>query len=513
MTGLLHISAMETKPDLRSLESLAAETALGGADMARLLADENRAEKFCLSADDLTLDFTRQAMTGDVLDALIAYAEAADITGKRDAMLDGAHINTSEDRAVLHARLRDPHATMAQENVERMAAAAEDMLATGIEDVVSIGIGGSALGPEMVLAALAPFHQGPEVHVASNVDPAELGDLLAGLNPVTTGFVVISKTFTTRETMANWAMARRWMEAAGVPIEGRAVAVTNGVDAALRQGFDDASILTMDEAIGGRFSLWSAVGMGIMLAFGREVFIDMLSGAEAMDRHFAETPVATNMPVIGGLMRFWNTGLNGCPGLAVIPYESRLRRLPAWLQQLEMESNGKSLDIGGHPVRMGTAPIIFGEPGSSAEHSFFQMLHQGPMTIPVDLLAARSPLSVVTGLDEAVAEQHKALVAQMMAQADAFALGRPDEGFPGGRPVTVMTWDQASPFALGRVLAYYEHVTAVSGWLCGLNSFDQPGVELGKKLARAYIDWIEDTTTATEMPPTTAALLQLFRQR
>ena len=504
---------MKNNPDLDALRDRAVSTSIKGRDMINLLADDKRCAKLLLEEDDLRLDFTRQPITTEDLDALVRYAETADIAGKRDAMFDGVHINLSEDRAVLHTRLRDAQATMAVDNVESMAAMAEKMLASGVEDVVSIGIGGSYLGPEMVLHGLAPFHQGPEIHFAANIDPSELGDLLATLNPVTTGFIVISKTFTTRETMANWQMARQWLQNAGVSLEGRAVAVTSAVDVAIRQGFEDEYILTMDEAIGGRFSLWSAVGFGIMLAFGRDVFIDMLAGAETMDRHFVSTPLDRNMPVLGGLMRMWNTGLSSVSGLAVIPYENRLRRLPAWLQQLEMESNGKSSGIDGQPLVTGTSPIIFGEPGSAAEHSFFQMLHQGQMTVAVDLLAARKPLSVVAGLDERVNNQHRALIVQMMAQADALSLGRQDEGFPGGKPVTVMTWDQTSPFALGRVLAFYEHVTAVSGWLYGLNSFDQPGVELGKKLAKAFDRWIDgDEEPDRDMPATTAAMLAPFRK-
>lgn len=502
---------MADTPSFTAIKALSEAPAPDGHDMAAWLADETRTEKLCFGLDDLHVDFSRQTLTESQFDALIDHAVAADLAGQRDAMLDGARINRSEDRAVLHARLRDSQATMAMENVETMAAMAEQLLAAGVEDVVSIGIGGSALGPEMVIKALSPFHQGPEIHFASTIDPSELGDLLAGLNPVTTAFIVISKTFTTRETMANWAMARNWLEQAGVALEGRVCAVTNGIDAALRQGFARETILTMDEAIGGRFSLWSAVGLGIMLAFGREVFIDMLAGAETMDRHFAEAEPAANIPLIGGLLRFWNTGLRRHPGLAVIPYENRLRRLPAWMQQLEMESNGKTLTMDGSPVKTGTAPIIFGEPGSSAEHSFFQMLHQGPMTIGIELLAARQPLAVVSGLDEAIREQHKALIAQMMAQADGFSIGRPDEAFPGGRPVTVITWEETSPFALGRLLAYYEHVTAVSGWLYGINSFDQPGVELGKQLAKGYLDWIDDANSSVQMPSTTAAMLGRYR--
>lgn len=504
---------MSDNHDLFALKQRAANVSITGADVSAMLAEAARLEKFELVDADLRLDFTRHPITAADLEALIRYGADADLEGRRDAMLDGLPINVSENRAVLHARLRDSQATMAVDNVNAMAAMAEKFLAAGIEDVVCIGIGGSALGPEMVLHALAPFHQGPDIHFAASIDPSALGDLLASLNPVTTGFIVTSKSFTTRETLANWSMAKAWMSASGVSPEGRTVAITHAVDSALRHGFGDEDILAVDEAIGGRYSLWSAVGFGIMLAFGQDVFVDMLAGAEAMDRHFTETPLDRNMPMLGGLIRFWHHGLRNTPCLAVIPYESRLNRLPAWLQQLEMESNGKSLGIDGKPVQTGTAPIIFGETGSAAEHSFFQLLHQGPRDIAVDLLAARNPLSLLSGLDEQVALQHRDLLAQMMAQADALATGNPDQGFPGGRPVTVMTWDQTSPFSLGRVLAYYEHVTAVSGWLYGLNSFDQPGVELGKQLSGQYLSWIENPETSGQQPPpSTVAMLQAFRK-
>lgn len=493
--------------DLAPLRGLALE---GGGALAEQLDDPARADAFSLSLDDFTMDFTRQTITAAGLEKLLALAEKRAIASRRDAMMAGEAINTSEARPVLHPRLRDPQQPMARDNVDAMAQQVEYLLSLGVEDIVSIGIGGSDLGPAMVVQALVPFHQGPELDFVSNIDPAHLGDRLAMLNPVTTAFIIISKTFRTEETMANLAMARRWLDGAGVDASGRMVAVTANPDEAISHGFETDRILAMDEGVGGRFSLWSAVGLGIMAAVGREGFIDMLAGAETMDRHFASAPADANIPLIGGLLRFYHASVCGRPGQAIIPYDQRLQRLPAWMQQLEMESNGKSVTAEGEPVPFQTAPIIFGEVGSNAQHSFFQMLHQGPAVIPVDFLAPLRPISFSGDDDPLVQQQHRALLVNMVAQADALAIGEPEAGFPGGRPSTVLTWDETGPFALGRLLAYYEHLTAVHGWMLGLNSFDQPGVELGKRLAGRYQGWIGGDDEVS-LPVTSRRFLARFR--
>ena len=488
---------------LKELKRLAID---GRDGLAEALSAPGRLGETRLALQDFEMDLSRQPLDGKGLRALVAFAAERGVPEWRDAMLAGEEINSSEGRSVRHTALRDPANASARENVDAMAAQVDSLLALGIGDIVSIGIGGSDLGPAMAVEALAPFHQGPDVHFVGNIDPAHLGDLLAGLDAATTAFIVISKSFRTEETLANTALARDWLEKAGVDPAERMVAVTANPDFASKQEFGPDRTLGMDEAVGGRFSLWSAVGLGVMAAIGREGFIELLAGAESMDKHFAEAPLESNMPVVGGLLRLFHHAVLGRPVQAIIPYDQRLARFPAWMQQLEMESNGKSVDRAGAPVAAGTSPVIFGEVGSCSQHSFFQMLHQGPMVTPVDFLAPRKPLSLLGPDNPLVMTQHRDLIVNMAAQADALALGQPDNGFPGGRPSTVYTWDQTTPYSLGRLLAYYEHVTAVHGWLLGLNSFDQPGVELGKRLASGYRQWIDGDDGVAPTPAGQALL-------
>ena len=484
---------------------------LDGRDaLAEALSRPERPGETAIGFQDMAMDISRQPLDAEGLAALADLARQRRIPEWRDAMMAGEAVNASEGRAVRHTALRDPEEAAARANVDAMAARIEELLAAGVEDIVSIGIGGSDLGPAMAVRALAPFHQGPEVHFVGNIDPSHMADCLGPLQPATTAFIVASKSFRTGETLANAALARHWLEAAGVDPAERMVAVTADPDAAAGRGFEAGRVLAMDEAVGGRFSLWSAVGLGIMAAVGREAFTDLLAGAEAMDRHFAEAPLEANMPVVCGSLRLLHHAVLGRPAHAVIPYDQRLARLPAWMQQLEMESNGKSAGAGGDAVEVATSPVIFGEPGSCSQHSFFQMLHQGPMVVPVDFLAPRQPLNTMGEDNPLVRDQHRDLVVNMLAQADALALGQPEKGFPGGRPSTVITWDRTTPHALGRLLAMYEHATAVHGWLLGLNSFDQPGVELGKRLAGDYRKWT-DGDDAVSPTPSSRVLLAPYR--
>ena len=289
--------------------------------------------------------------------------------------------------------------------------------------------------------------------------------------------------------------------------------MTADTEKAVSAGVLQDNILKMDEGIGGRFSLWSAVGLPIMVAQGEASFIDMLAGAEQMDKHFASAPVAENMPILAALTRIWNTCFLNRSGQAIVPYDNRLAKLPAWMQQLEMESNGKGHDINGNAVDITTAPFVLGEPGSNAQHSFFQMFHQSQEITPVDFLAPLYPITILPEPESRnVHERHRKLIAQMMAQADALAMGYTVTGaapsdFPGGRPSTVMTWSETSPFSLGRILAFYEHVTVSVGWLLNLNSFDQPGVELGKKIATSYIGYLNSEGDAGSISKATRAVL------
>jgi glucose-6-phosphate isomerase len=462
-----------------------------------------------LTLDDMQVDFSRQCVDHDQWQALVDWGQS--ILPKRDAMLAGEIVNISENRPALHAHLRNPDQPMAQENITNMAAMTDTILGLGVEDVVAIGIGGSYLGPKMAVEALAPFHQGPEVHFVSNIDPSHLDDLLAGLNPITTAVIAISKTFTTKETMSNVSAAEDWFQSNGVSSQGRVIAVTSRPDVAKDRGIADHLILPMDEGIGGRFSLWSAVGLPIMVAIGAEMFTAMIAGASQMDDHFASAPVAENIPILAGLIRVWNRAFLGRSGLAVIPYDQRLNLLPSWLQQLEMESNGKAMTADGKPQPLGTSPIVFGEAGSNVQHSFFQMIHQSQDIVPVDFLAPLEAISLTGDASAKTRLRHRDLIAQMLAQADCLAMGDAERGFTGGRPSTVVTWQETSPFALGRLLAYYEHITAVSGWLLNLNSFDQPGVELGKVIARQYEDYMDNGSGGDHIPTISRHILDRYR--
>lgn len=500
-----------TKDTFEKLEALAKDELPSAEAIKNRLNDEAVMARYVVTLDDLRADFTRQSVTDEVWDVLIDWGHT--MLSKRDAMLDGGIVNPSENRPALHTWLRDPEKDFAKENVAAMSAMAERILALGVEDVIAVGIGGSYLGPAMVVEALSPFQQGPDIHFVSNLDPSHLDDVLAMLNPVTTAVIGISKTFTTLETCVNFDEARRWLDRNGVPSADRAFAVTADTEKAVAAGVLQDNILKMDEGIGGRFSLWSAVGLPIMVAQGEASFIDMLAGAEQMDKHFASAPVAENMPILAALTRIWNTCFLNRSGQAIVPYDNRLAKLPAWMQQLEMESNGKGHDINGNAVDITTAPFVLGEPGSNAQHSFFQMFHQSQEITPVDFLAPLYPITILPEPEARnVHERHRKLIAQMMAQADALAMGYTVTGaapsdFPGGRPSTVMTWSETSPFSLGRILAFYEHVTVSVGWLLNLNSFDQPGVELGKKIATSYIGYLNSEGDAGSISKATRAVL------
>lgn len=491
----LIISAQKTEIDADRLQS-------------RLLS-ETQCHDMIFQLDDMVVDFSRHNISPEQWQDLVAFGQK--IPPKRDAMLAGEIVNISENRPVLHAHLRNPDLDMAQNNLDAMAVMSQEILALGVEDVVAIGIGGSYLGPKMVVEALTPFHQGPDVHFVSNIDPSHLDDLLASLNPVTTAVIAISKTFTTKETLANLDAARSWFDRNGVAPSGRIVAVTSKPETARSMGIHDDLILSMDEGIGGRFSLWSGVGLPIMVAIGPEMFTGLIAGASQMDDHFASAPVAENIPILAGLLRFWNRTILGRSGLALIPYDQRLNLMPSWLQQLEMESNGKAVKADGSKQHYATAPIVFGEAGSNAQHSFFQMIHQSEEIIPVDFMAPLLPIALTGDISDQTMSRHQDLIAQMLAQADCLAIGDSDKGFTGGRPSTLITWHETTPFALGRILAYYEHITAVSGWLLDLNSFDQPGVELGKIIAKKYENYLNDHDGGDDIPISSKMILDRYK--
>ena len=476
--------------------------------------DPSRADSLALAACGIWADFSRQRIDGPLFDALLEAAATADIPGRFAAMFAGEHVNVTENRQVLHVSLRAgsgaPGADVAAQQLARALALAESVRADGaIDTVVNIGIGGSDLGPAMVVRALRTACDGPEVRFVSNVDPADLDAALAGLDPARTLFVVASKTFTTVETMHNAERAREWVRGSGVDWSSRFVATTAAPDRAREWGIVADHVLEFRDWVGGRFSVSSVIGFPVMCAIGREGFTAFLDGMRSMDEVALGTPLAGNLPVVHGLVWWMNSTVCDHGSVAVVPYSHDLARLPAFLQQLVMESNGKRVTASGEPVVGQTSPVVWGGPGTDGQHAYFQMLHQGTRVVPVEFLCTVEPM----GSDRAA---HETLFANMAAQAEALAVGAdsddPQRRFPGDRPNTVVLLDRLDARTLGALVAMYEHSTAVQGWMSDLNSFDQFGVELGKSLAR-------DTAVAVSgdrpgaAPPTVRSLVARFTNR
>jgi glucose-6-phosphate isomerase len=484
-------------------------------------SDGGRRERLVLRCGGLLLDGTRHPSTARTVALLADLARERDVEGWRGRMFRGEPINHTESQPALHTALRaaadepllvdgiDVTAEVRRE-LRRMRVFVERLRdghwsgydGREISDVVNIGIGGSDLGPRMVTEALAALADGPRVHFAANVDPAELDAILSRCDPPTTLFIVASKSFTTRETMDNAARARRWLLAGGGSEDdvGRHfVAVSANADGVRRFGIDDSGRFSMWDWVGGRYSVWSAIGLPIAVACGMDVFERLLAGARVMDEHFLGEPLDANMPVMMALIGVWHVNFLGASSLAVVPYAERLRLLPAWLQQLDMESNGKSVDRDGSAVDHATGPVLWGGTGSNAQHAFFQLLHQGSHRIPVDFILVREPM----GADAAA---HRVLLANAVAQMEALMRGKtsrqvraeleglgmtqpeiefhaPYRTFEGGRPSSAIVLDRLDPECLGALLALYEHKVFVQGVIWNLDSFDQWGVEYGKQLA------------------------------
>ena len=507
--------------------------------------DPERFDRFSLRLDDLLLDYSKTAVNGETVALLTDLARAADLEGRRTAMLSGVHINATEDRAVLHTALRnrsgepvivDGRDVMPDVRavLDAMAAFAEGIRsgetkgATGkpIADIVNIGIGGSDLGPVMATLALAPFHDGPRAHYVSNIDGAHMADTLKLLNPETTLFIIASKTFTTVETMTNAETARRWLsERLGQgAVAHHFCAVSTALEKVAAFGIQSDRVFGFWDWVGGRYSLWSAIGLPIMIAVGAENFGRFLDGANALDRHFATAPLAENLPVMLGLIGYWHRVACAYPARAVIPYDQRLSRLPAYLQQLDMESNGKQVTVDGETVATPTGPLVWGEPGTNGQHAFFQLLHQGTDTIPVEFIVAAE------GHEPDLMHHHDLLVSNCLAQSEALMKGRtleearaqlekrgmaageveklaPHKVFPGNRPSITIGHRNLDPFALGRLIALYEHRVFVEAQLFGINAFDQWGVELGKELATELLPVVEGSRSAEGRDSSTAGLV------
>ena len=509
-------------------------------------ADPARAQNFSARAGAMLLDYSKTGIDGAARDALIALAEAAGVAEKRAAMFGGAKINDTEGRAVLHIALRAPKGEVITTDgqdvlpqvraVRARTAAFAEAVRSGtfrgqggaIRDVVNIGIGGSDLGPAMATLALAPYHDGPRLHYVSNVDGAHVHDVLKHLDPETTLVIVASKTFTTIETMTNADTAKAWMatKVRNPGAQFAAVSTASGKTAAY--GIDPARVFGFEDWVGGRYSLWGPIGLGLMLAIGPAAFDDFLAGARDMDERFLHEPFAENMPVMLALVGIWHNQICGHTTRAVLPYDQRLSRLPAYLQQLEMESNGKRVAMDGSDLALHSGPVVWGEPGTNGQHAFYQLIHQGTRVVPCEFLVARE------GHEPDLAHQHLLLVSNCLAQSEALLRGRSlDEAraimskkgftgaeldrqarhrvFPGNRPSTTLVYPKLTPFVLGQILALYEHRVFVEGVILGLNSYDQWGVELGKELALALQPVLEGKAGTSGKDGSTAALVDYLK--
>jgi glucose-6-phosphate isomerase len=474
--------------------------------------DPQRFEAFSQEAPHVFADLSKNLVDAHAEALLQELARACGLEDHRDAMFSGVAINNTEQRAVKHWLLReprgastDPDAAQVHATLDAMLGYAEQVRADGaITDVVNIGIGGSDLGPQMAVAALDAFAlPGKRLHFVSNIDGHELGAVLRRLRPQSTLFVVASKTFTTIETMTNARSARAWFEAGGgSDIARHFAALTTNVVAAREFGIE--TTFGFWDWVGGRYSMWSAIGLPIAIAVGADGFRELLAGAHEMDRHFATAPLERNLPARLGLLDVWNRNFHGFSSRSIAPYHSALRRLPAYLQQLEMESNGKRVDAKGRALAHASSPVLWGEPGTNGQHAYFQMLHQGTEVVPVEFIAVKEPAHGLAG-------HHELLLANALAQAQALMQGKRDAGghrdFPGNRPSTFFLMERLDPAGLGALLALHEHRVFVSGAIWGVNSFDQWGVELGKVLALDIASRLASGDTAG-LDGSTAGLLR-----
>lgn len=500
--------------------------------ISTLFEDKNRFDAFTARLDDMVLDYSKTAMDETARGLLISLAEEAGVEKQRDAMFAGEKINQTEGRAVLHTALRnrsgqsvvfdgDDVMPSVLKTLDRMGIFA-DAVRSGtltapsgkaFTDVVNIGIGGSDLGPVMAVLALAPYHDGPRTHFVSNVDGAHIHDVLKGLNPETTLVIVASKTFTTIETMTNAQTAQNWLKAkVGDATGGHFAALSSAVDKTAAFGIDPSRVFGFEDWVGGRYSIWGPIGMPLMLAIGPKHFTAFLTGAFEMDQHFQTTPLAQNMPVMLALTGIWHANICGYDTRAVLPYDQRLLRLPAYLQQLDMESNGKRVALDGKTLERNSGPVVWGEPGTNGQHAFYQLIHQGTRVVPCEFLVA------ACGHEADLTHQHDLLLANCLAQSEALMVGRPKADtphriFPGDRPSTTLIYPKLTPNAFGRIIALYEHRVFVEGVIWGLNSFDQWGVELGKELATAMRPLVlgEDASSKDGSTAGLLGLIQAYR--
>ena len=508
----------------------------------RFDADPERGSRFAVEGAGLYLDYAKQRVDSETMRLLVDLAHACGLRQRIDAMFGGAHVNATEDRAALHVALRAPadavietdganvvpgvHAVLAR--MADFCARVRDgrWLGAGgarITSVVNIGIGGSDLGPRMAYEALRHYSRRElDVRFVSNVDPADFFEATRDLDPATTLFIVCSKTFTTQETLANAHKAREWCVAAlgEAAVAKHFVAVSTNDGGVRDFGIDPANMFGFWDWVGGRYSMDSAIGLSTMLAIGPDRFREMLDGFHAMDVHFRETPFERNLPVLMGMLGIWNNDFLGAATVAVLPYAQYLSRFPAYLQQLTMESNGKHVTLEGKPVEVATSPIYWGEPGTNGQHSFYQLLHQGTRLVPCDFIGFCQAL----GSDQA---QHDLLMANLFAQGEALAFGKtaarlreegipeaqvPHRSFEGNRPSSTILAERLTPFALGSLVALYEHATYVQGTVWNIDRFDQWGVELGKQLAKSTAAELADDNAPLAHDSSTNALIRRYRE-
>lgn len=524
---------------------------MAGVHMRDLFAsDPQRFERFTLNFNDILFDFSKNRVTEKTLGLLAQLAEESRLSEKIEAMFRGARINVTENRAVLHIALRNrsnrpilldgddvmPDINRVLGMMRRFTEAVRSGRWKGctgrsITDVINLGIGGSDLGSRMVVKALSPYvDPGLRVHFVSNVDEADLVETLKGLDPETTLFCIASKTFTTLETMANATSAREWLlQAVKDPaaVARHFVAISTNTEAVAAFGIDTANMFEFWDWVGGRYSIWSAIGLPIALAVGMDRFEAMLDGAHRIDEHFRTAPFHRNIPVVMGLLGIWYDNFFAADAYAILPYDQYLEYLPAYLQQGDMESNGKTVDLEGHPVNYSTGPIIFGQPGTNGQHAFYQLMHQGSALIPCDFIAAAQS-------HHNLGNHHELLISNFIAQTEALMLGKTfDEAkselkaqgisgerlqelaaaktFRGNRPSNSFLYRKLTPETLGSLIALYEHKIFVQGAIWNINSFDQMGVELGKQLARTVLTDLTDRESVHSHDSSTNGLINRYK--
>ena len=510
------------------------------------LVDAARAADFTAQAGDMVLDYAKTNIDADGRALLIELLEASGVAAKRDAMFAGQPINETEGRAVLHTALRNldgdpvmvdgvdvmPDVLDTLERMSDFATQVRDGRFAGqggkITDVVNIGIGGSDLGPAMAAQALAPYHDGPRCHFVSNVDPADIAAVLRSCDPETTLVIVASKTFTTIETMTNARTAQAWMAQTVSDTGAQFAALSTAEDKTAAFGIDASRVFGFEDWVGGRYSMWGPIGLSLMIAIGPDAFRAFLRGGQAMDRHFQAADWQENLPALLALVGIWHNQICGYTTRSVLPYDNLLNRLPAYLQQLEMESNGKGVSMGGADLDVPSGPVVWGEPGTNGQHAFYQLIHQGTRVVPCEFLVA------ARGHEDDLHHQHQLLVANCLAQSEALMRGRTlnearakvadkfdgDEldrqarhrVFPGNRPTVTIAYPQLTPFVLGQIIALYEHRVFVEGAVLGINSYDQWGVELGKELATALQPIIEGAQSTDDKDGSTAALVGFLQK-